>query len=1236
MDSIVASLRDELNKAKVELVFALEENDKLTQESSLKIIGLEQQLEDTQARLMMEEDNLVEQTRESKDLMIELKSELDAAREEIARMKTAGLGESVETRQAVSQLQEALGTIRVLQESLNESESINLEVDNLRAELADAMTNQLDALQDSEAEKLKLQRKIDDLEAEVAIIREQGSLSGLAQKKVVTDLNQKLASTQTRVQDLQNQLGDAEEIGIGSLVELEQELAKSRTENQELADQLEELQLTKEKTIELLERELANAVSQLDNIEIREPSEDLIKLREQNQDLLKKLNEKNLRNQSQPSNNTGAQLASQQSESAADPAIAELERQLNEALEQLANLENQRPGGNQRIDSDTNSEALVKLEQELANAEGTVTKLQDQLSVQNDKANELIEELSLATQKIAAMEAMRNRNSTAVASTDSASGFLELEEELVASKALTEELRAKNDLEKEERKKIESKLEAAIQRLSQLEDGLVEPLSNEDRNIVADLQQLLLQKDESITILEEKLAASVEEITNKEAELELAKAMSQSQPNLSGKPDEDEILALQAEIDDLKNALLDLKLENEGSNNGENLDLKKLQNQLQEAVAESMEVQMQLEETKQKLVLLEEASPNGVPDQRLIEMLENAKKSDQQARERIDELTVALRDSETLRKEVESLLMESVEAKPEEVPMNQDPRIIDLQNELMMLQQDLLSARDIEDPRVPQLENELAKSREDSVRLNEEFKNAMQDFGRIKDQLNILEEENRKLNEISLVQARNEAGQANASLRLEFNRSLSEISDLKNRLAERDQRIQNLIDQLAQAESSRPGISPDNSALRAQVVRLQGMTQSANDSETQAKQQIQLLGQQLANANQEIARLENSLRQTQSMARGVPARVSSLSGLNQSAQLSSVQMAELASLRDQNKRLQEQFRNLSDNSDRVDLDRRIQDLNQKNLTAQIQLDQERSRVQDLRGQLEEARNIKQEIIERGQSANMKVNLLNEELEDARSRIGSLEQALVAAREAIRVLQRGGGNSSTVKVSIPSNSSSGLSSRSAIDRSTPTYSPSFSPSVQPMSAYSNRRALPSPTPAYSRSISGLRPSSTQSSSALSVPVVQSVPSGQSTMQLKAQVQFLNNNKRPAGFTEFFLVKDSLDSILQAASIRLPANDGIKSYAEFWARSVQRGYRFPGAAAAIRNALARASLTRLKTNSVGSANIDNLQSGTYFVVGASTLGQVGVVWSKQINLREGENQVSLDLRDAAWAQ
>jgi hypothetical protein len=137
-------------------------------------------------------------------------------------------------------------------------------------------------------------------------------------------------------------------------------------------------------------------------------------------------------------------------------------------------------------------------------------------------------------------------------------------------------------------------------------------------------------------------------------------------------------------------------------------------------------------------------------------------------------------------------------------------------------------------------------------------------------------------------------------------------------------------------------------------------------------------------------------------------------------------------------------------------------------------------------------------------------------------------------------------------------------------------------------------------------------------------------------MKVEVQFLNNRNRPAGFTEFFLVGRDLDQVLAEARIRLPANEGIGSYAEYWARSVQRGYRFPGAAASIRNALANESVLRIKTNSLGEANIENVKAGKYFLVGASTLGQVGVVWSKPIDLSNGVNVVSLSLRDAAWAE
>ena len=151
-----------------------------------------------------------------------------------------------------------------------------------------------------------------------------------------------------------------------------------------------------------------------------------------------------------------------------------------------------------------------------------------------------------------------------------------------------------------------------------------------------------------------------------------------------------------------------------------------------------------------------------------------------------------------------------------------------------------------------------------------------------------------------------------------------------------------------------------------------------------------------------------------------------------------------------------------------------------------------------------------------------------------------------------------------------------------------------------------------------------------------PFVQTVPKGDATLRLRAEVQFLNNKNRPAGFTEFFLVQDDLDSVLSSSRIRIPGGQGIDSYAELWARSVQRGYRYPGVAAAIRNALASSSIARIKTNSVGQANLPKLKAGKYFVIGASTLGQVGVIWSKPLSLSPGSNDLTLDLRDATWAE
>ena len=55
-------------------------------------------------------------------------------------------------------------------------------------------------------------------------------------------------------------------------------------------------------------------------------------------------------------------------------------------------------------------------------------------------------------------------------------------------------------------------------------------------------------------------------------------------------------------------------------------------------------------------------------------------------------------------------------------------------------------------------------------------------------------------------------------------------------------------------------------------------------------------------------------------------------------------------------------------ADRALLDQKIRELNQRNMSVQIQLDQERLQVANLRKELEDARNIKQEVLDCGRSS----------------------------------------------------------------------------------------------------------------------------------------------------------------------------------------------------------------------------------------------------------------------------
>lgn len=1426
-DEVVLSLRDELNKVKVELVFEREENERIQAGAALEIASLEEQLVQTHNKLLSEQESLVNQTDESQDLVLDLKSELDKAREEIARMKTAGLGESVETRQAVSQLQEALGTIRILQESLDEAESYNAEVDNLKAELADAMSKQIESLQVNEAEKEKLLSNISDLEAELMIMREEGKGASLETKKMVARLNDDLKVSQKEITDLQKRLENSDDSSITAVVLIEEELLEANAVNADLRAQLESLQDEKTRTIDLLEKELAAAVSKFDSFE-EGKNNDIVDLRKANDELTAQLEQaearnladlaeiedeladalrqkevavaesqnlltklkafegdtpqeyaeviQNLEDQLKEATTKLDDLSSRedakveesilglnvmeelenelanslteienasdnilmlrnensdlrdeieklkedlsldgrglaQNETLKQEALAMLEGELAGALENLEQANNQinnlikekneltlqltenklnssskdqekiklledkleesllnlaelekKSSVNPSSDKTLEGEAIQRLETDLAKSEATVSELQEKLTKEKQDREKLLNDFKLAGEQISRLEASKNKSSTeAVPVVDNdLEAFKLLEEQLVTSQLEVEALRQRNEAEEQGRVALEERLEKAISMIAQSkqkpgdENFVVSP-------DVADLEEEIRNKNSNLSDLKKQLDMAIEELALKESELEILQAAKpQASKDLS--TDSEEITKLTQEVANLKDSLAKAKTD-AAQTKPDPTELSSMQEQLQNAVADGLELQAELEETRKRMEGMEQqlaASNAGQYDQ----LIKQARDAEQAAFTKIQDLTAALRKSEELRKETENLLEIAQNQKLESPDVTKDPRYQELeieisslkqelsnkpvsnpnqdiakqeelkvlQEEMRLLQQDLLNARNLEDPMVADLQRKLELSREDAQKLNIEFKNAMEEFGKIKDQVTSLENENARLRDVSLNAAKSEADQQNKLLQDRINNLSNENSNLSVELGVKENRLTELREQLAQAQAGIPGLTADSAALKAQIIRLEGMLQAAQDNRNKSTFEVDALKQQLAFSEERARGLEEQLRNTQSQLRNLPARLPDLSApapvapvvgipiSPSSPSLSTEQLAELSNLRQENQRLQSQLVSLSNrpDPDRALLDQKIRDLNQRNMSAQVQLDQERAQVASLSKDLADARNIKQEVLDRGRSAAMKVELLNDELANARNRMQSLEKALIGAREAIRVLRSGGNSSNTVQVSMPQNNSV----------STP-FSPVSGPPIN-RNQFAERPV--SPLSRFGQPQDPITlPNSSSSSSA-----VRSIPEGDASFSMKVEVQFLNNRNRPAGFTEFFLVGRDLDQVLAEARIRLPANEGIGSYAEYWARSVQRGYRFPGAAASIRNALANESVLRIKTNSLGEANIENVKAGRYFLVGASTLGQVGVVWSKPIDLSNGVNDVSLSLRDAAWAE
>jgi len=146
-------------------------------------------------------------------------------------------------------------------------------------------------------------------------------------------------------------------------------------------------------------------------------------------------------------------------------------------------------------------------------------------------------------------------------------------------------------------------------------------------------------------------------------------------------------------------------------------------------------------------------------------------------------------------------------------------------------------------------------------------------------------------------------------------------------------------------------------------------------------------------------------------------------------------------------------------------------------------------------------------------------------------------------------------------------------------------------------------------------------------------------GQCKLRFEAVVTALNGKSKEAFYTEFFILPISLENIMRKGGIELANYSGIDTYAELWARSRKNAFLFPDVHKKIRSLLLnfedRGEGKRVRTDVDGSAMLDGLPAGKYFVIGTASLGKVGVTWSVPVSLNTGNNKISLTLANCSWS-
>ena len=208
-----------------------------------------------------------------------------------------------------------------------------------------------------------------------------------------------------------------------------------------------------------------------------------------------------------------------------------------------------------------------------------------------------------------------------------------MEEALLGAQLEVEMLKKKKRLWNGELERLDDNLESVA--LTTV-DGNASMGSQE----LLDMKNALSRKEENIDDLEKQLSEAMDRLNEKEAELEIANALTGNVSSDSN--NSQQILFLKEQLANLQTELATARSDDDSSVNTDETDL--LKEKLQEAVAESFELQAELEETKLRLAAVEnQQNPNEELRDQFEDLLSQSQANEKKAILEIESLTEALK-----------------------------------------------------------------------------------------------------------------------------------------------------------------------------------------------------------------------------------------------------------------------------------------------------------------------------------------------------------------------------------------------------------------------------------------------------------------------------------------------------------------------------------------------------------------------------------------------------------------